>query len=83
MISQLDAKCVNEMLIRFLHLGEAQNYISSTVQPLIDLHSQPRNIYYLVIDGLLPIPQLRRHHCMHWGLYLHSCHISDAQIHRL
>lgn len=48
MISQLDAKCVNEMLIRFLHFGEAQNYISSTVQPLIDLHSQPHNIYYLV-----------------------------------
>ena len=37
-MSQLEARCVNEMLVRSSHDGEGQNYISSTVQPLICLY---------------------------------------------
>lgn len=34
-MSQLEARCVNEMLVRSSHDGEGQNNISSTGQPLI------------------------------------------------
>ena len=37
-MSQLEARCVNEMLVRSSHDGEGQNYISSTVQPLMCLY---------------------------------------------
>ena len=37
-MSQLEARCVKEMLVRSSHDGEGQNYISSTVQPLICLY---------------------------------------------